>query len=313
MSKSLNFLSTLCASVAIVALGSTALATPGSPDAPGPTGADAINAIVGDASLDAAGLDATDLDDRARIRLHLAWIERTLRAREVSHLDPAQRRARARQLDALRSYWQAGAFPSNDDHDDARRPTFIDREGNICAVGFLIEVELGRELAEAVAADFKYGYIHQIDAPLLEAFVDHSGLSLEELSMIQPSYDHMRPPRPPIRPPVRPPIEPPPFRPPIVQLPPRDTGVDRAFDKLETQVNSCIAKHTYDDQDYPEPWLPVTLTWDAEGNAESIDYQLPVYTDKLDACIQEVKPQLGLERGGSRQSVFRLVRIQTVG
>ncbi|HYO70865.1 MAG TPA: hypothetical protein VEU33_32775, partial [Archangium sp.] len=60
--------------------------------------------------------------------------------------------------------------------------------GRICAVGYLLEQELGREAAGAIAAGYKYAFIREMESPVLTQWASTLGLELEELEMIQPTY-----------------------------------------------------------------------------------------------------------------------------
>ena len=162
---------------------------------PPPLRSDAINLVLGDAALQAAYGERppADLSEDERIRTHLEYVLALLRRRPLDTVPPGLRAARLRQLERLESYLRAGVFPRNDDHPDARRPTFIDARGRICAVGFLLERDLGRAAAEALAATDKYSFIREIDAPLLHQWAATSGLSRQELEMIQPAYSYAKP------------------------------------------------------------------------------------------------------------------------
>ena len=151
---------------------------------------DSVNLVLGDASFQARfGRAPTAHDPEVlRIRVHLEYVLELLRQRSTAHRSAAERAARARNLERLAAYARAGVFPRNDDHPDARRPTFIDSRGRICAVGYLLEQDLGRGAAEAIAADFKYAFIREIDSPLLTRWAATAGLDREELEMIQPGY-----------------------------------------------------------------------------------------------------------------------------
>jgi hypothetical protein len=151
---------------------------------------DGINLVLGDRALvEAYGWPLpADLEEDARIRTHLRYVERLLRERSVEGLPAEARDARLRSLERLSDYIRRGEFPRNDDHPDARRPTFIDSRGHICAVGYLLEQDLGREAAEAIAARYKYAFIREIDSPLLARWAATTGLSREELELIQPTY-----------------------------------------------------------------------------------------------------------------------------
>jgi hypothetical protein len=149
-----------------------------------------VNAVIGDISfIDKYGHNdfdkATETD---RIATHLAYVERKLRERDVSHLPGHLLDKRNEILRLLHEYRLAKAYPSNYDYPDTRKPCFIDKTGNICAVGYLIEKTEGRELAEKINAQFQYDYICDIAMPELSQWVENSGLTLVECAMIQPSY-----------------------------------------------------------------------------------------------------------------------------
>jgi len=134
----------------------------------------------------------------ARIRTHLATVERELRARDVSTLTPAQRAARRRNLDVLHAYWLGGRFPKNTDLPGERMPYFIDRYGTRCAMAYLIEQSEGRELVARVAATYNNARIRELKGdPELVAWLDENGLTVAEAARIQPEYDYDPPPPPP--------------------------------------------------------------------------------------------------------------------
>lgn len=170
---------------------------------------DGVNAVIGDESYIARFGVAPDarIDEDLRLRVHLAYVEQLLRARTPAVFDDARRAARARNLDLLHAYIERGEFPRN--HTFAgRRPHFIDEDGRICAVGYLIEQTAGRAAAEAVNAAHEWDYLDEIDG--IEAWVAASGLTVEELAMIQPSYGWRPRPEPGPSPRPVPPRPPPP-------------------------------------------------------------------------------------------------------
>jgi hypothetical protein len=152
-----------------------------------------VNLVVGDASVEAgyvpslAGLSPAAAE-HARIAGHLRYVLDRLAQADTQDLGPAVRGARAVNLGRLAAYIERGVFPSNDDHRDARRPTFIDARGRICAVGALFAADRGRAAASRIARDHKYAFIVEIDDAELAAWQRTSGLTQLELAMIQPSY-----------------------------------------------------------------------------------------------------------------------------
>jgi hypothetical protein len=150
----------------------------------------AINAVLGDASYVArfGSLPPPGTDPDVRVRTHLQFVHAILSARDPATQTPDLRQARRRNLDRLQRYIDGGVFPRNDSYPTENRPTFIDREGWICAVGYLIEQSAGRELAERINAEYHSEFLWRMCLPELDRWVAGSGLSLQELSMIQPAY-----------------------------------------------------------------------------------------------------------------------------
>ncbi len=147
------------------------------------------NHHLGDASFTAAFGRAPAGDDEAlRMHTHLAFVRAWLGSRAATRPDLAAKRAEL--LGYLDDYIAAGITPRNA-RLPWRSPVFIDDGGHVCAVGYLIERSAGRELAETIARAHRYDFLEDIAAamPAVRAWIDASGLSLEELASIQPGYD----------------------------------------------------------------------------------------------------------------------------
>lgn len=130
----------------------------------------------------------------ARIEAHLAAVERELRARDVGDLTVEQRQARARHIEVLREYREAGAFPRNTDIGDRSAPYFVDRAGTLCAMAYLIAKSGHASLVERVANARNNAYIAELanDAELLE-WLRSAGLTIDEAARIQPMYQPLPP------------------------------------------------------------------------------------------------------------------------
>lgn len=158
-----------------------------------------VNAILGDQSFISIWGVSPDAgtDEQLRLQTHLAYVEQLLRTTAVSNLSASQEANRAAILDILHEYWLAGNFPVNRDYPGERRPCFIDADGNICAVGYLIEQTRGREAAEQINASHQYDFLLDMNEPAIAAWAGEFGLTPEECAMIQPSYGWIPPPAPP--------------------------------------------------------------------------------------------------------------------
>lgn len=149
-----------------------------------------VNAVIGDFSfMETFGQRPTnETDESSRLQTHLKYVENLLRSKDISSLTKEQRVNRLKMLDLLNEYWMAGAFPKNYDYPDQRIPCFIDKDGNICAVGYLIEQTAGRQVAEKINSKFKYEYLLAMNDQKIDSWIQESGLTKEECAMIQPAY-----------------------------------------------------------------------------------------------------------------------------
>ncbi len=126
------------------------------------------------------------LDDW-RVRQHFKRVERLLRARDVSHLPNALQAARVRQLDELHRYATRGVFPRNHEQ-KGYAPCFIDRDGRECAVAHLVMADGGIATAYRIADITNYAYVPEMKFLELDVWAADTGLTREELALIQPTY-----------------------------------------------------------------------------------------------------------------------------
>lgn len=148
-----------------------------------------VNAVIGDISYyQRFGRLPTYQDDEVlRIRTHLSYVEKLLRSRVPSTVSTSLMPRRQQMLDLLHTYHQQGVFPSQDAY-EGRRPNFIDEQGRLCAVGYLIAQTAGIGLAREIDKDYSYAYLPEMKSSKLAAWAEKSGLTIEELAMIQPRY-----------------------------------------------------------------------------------------------------------------------------
>lgn len=145
-----------------------------------------INPVIGDISAYKSGTIANNLSEEERITTHLKYVESVLRKTKCSNKTLQNRRNML--LNVLLDYIKKGDYPSNYDHPEERKPCFIDKNGNICAVGYLIEQSAGRKTAEYINSKFQYTNLLNMHDALLDAWINQSGFSKMELAMIQPTY-----------------------------------------------------------------------------------------------------------------------------
>lgn len=160
-----------------------------------PLATDQVNVLVGNAGYAAAtGHEPTvSTNDDARVQAHLAYAERQLRQHPAANLSPQLAQHRAHVLDLLHEYWTAGVFPRNYDYPNERRACFIDRDGRLCAVGFLVAETAGRPVAEAINKEHQYDLIADMRTPALAEWMRASGLTKAECALIQPTYGSTTP------------------------------------------------------------------------------------------------------------------------
>ncbi|MFT6866163.1 MAG: hypothetical protein ACJA08_000992 [Cyclobacteriaceae bacterium] len=149
-----------------------------------------VNPILGDISYETKFGYKPDVttNDNLRIKTHLEYVEILLRNKDVSDLSIELQRKRNQLLDLLHDYWANGIFPKNYDYVFQRKPCFIDKDGTICAVGFLIEQTTMRQKAEDINNKHKYDELLAMNNPNVDKWVLTSGLTKEECAMIQPTY-----------------------------------------------------------------------------------------------------------------------------
>ncbi|WMJ74861.1 hypothetical protein RCC89_17085 [Cytophagaceae bacterium ABcell3] len=151
---------------------------------------EAVNSVLGNISFNQKfnrNPDKSD-DEDLRLSTHLEYVEALLRNKSSEKLPENLKENRKKMLDLLHEYHTSGVFPRNYDFSDKRMPCFIDKDGRICAVGYLIEKTAGREVAEYINSKFKYDKIYDMDDPLIDEWIASSGLTKEECAMIQPNY-----------------------------------------------------------------------------------------------------------------------------
>ncbi len=129
--------------------------------------------------------------EQLRIQTHLLYVEKLLKSHVPKSIPAKLYPRRQQMLKLLKQYIHNDIFPSQQAY-RGRRPHFIDEQGRLCAVGYLIEQTAGLPLAQKINKHYSYAYLPEMHLPELTTWVKTSGLTLQELAMIQPTYDYAR-------------------------------------------------------------------------------------------------------------------------
>ncbi len=125
--------------------------------------------------------------EKQLIQYHLQQVELLLRNKDVSKLSVSQKMQRLKNLDVLHGYMEQGIFPVNDKF-EKRIPFFIDKYNTYCAVGYLMKTSGADEMAKQIHATQNNSYLLDIQHESLKDWVAKSGLTVDELALIQPGY-----------------------------------------------------------------------------------------------------------------------------
>lgn len=127
--------------------------------------------------------------DREYIRTHLTHVLTVLNNNTRSYTGTALYNKRITLLQLLNEYRLAGRFPVNDTKHQ-RVPVFIDRNFTHCAVAYLLQQTGHENLAMRIARDDNYAWVKDIHTDGLLQWQKESGLTVEELKLIQGAYDY---------------------------------------------------------------------------------------------------------------------------
>ncbi|QDT07240.1 Ankyrin repeat protein [Rubripirellula lacrimiformis] len=126
-------------------------------------------------------------DEVSLIQTHFAYVIQRLKVADVRDQSSVQREQRSLNIQRLQDYMTDGVFPQNI-FTSGRRPVFIDPWGTHCAVGHLIASSGHRELAKLINQQHRLDVLHDIQTDGLSEWQMASGLSMDELALIQPHY-----------------------------------------------------------------------------------------------------------------------------
>jgi Secretion system C-terminal sorting domain len=126
-------------------------------------------------------------NEAERIATHLRMVREHLSGNTGSALSPKAANERAQLLALLGTYADRGLFPQN--HVLPRRnPIFIDAIGTACAVGQLMVESGHRDLAQRIANEKNFAYVHDMHRADMDEWASAHGFTENELAWIQPAY-----------------------------------------------------------------------------------------------------------------------------
>lgn len=131
-------------------------------------------------------------NDQEYIRTHLTHVLRVLNHSTPDYEGTALYQRRITLIQLLNDYRLAGRFPLNDARHE-RIPVFIDRNFTHCAVAYLLQQTGHEDLALRIAGDDNYAWVKDIRTDGLLQWQQSSGLTVEELKLIQGAYDFYDP------------------------------------------------------------------------------------------------------------------------
>ncbi len=130
--------------------------------------------------------------DAEYVQYHLTRVLYVLKTNPTKHLSKPQLESRKKMIGILKEYRNRGRFPMNEFHEN-RTPVFIDRCSTHCAVGYLLKRSGNQDVALRISKNHNYDWLINIKDEALPGWQRSSGLSLEELKLIQGAYDFYRP------------------------------------------------------------------------------------------------------------------------
>lgn len=176
------------ASALLVVLAGPSFAVP-RPAGPGLTRIGANHHIGDDSYIAKYGHNVDrHASEEERMHLHLQFVYDWLASRPATRPELAAKRQEI--LAHFAAYIAKRTTPKNE-HVPWRTPVFIDDEGTICAVGYLIQQTTNQDLPKQIAAAHRYDFIEDIAAamPEVKGWVEASGFTLDEIAHIQPAYE----------------------------------------------------------------------------------------------------------------------------
>ena len=148
-----------------------------------------INSIIGDKGYQKKyhKNPTSKTNNYDRIISHLEFVIDSLNNTNTDDLNGEQLFKRKKHIESLQKYLNRGLFPQNIKF-SRRKPIFVDEKNTHCAVAYLLKKDEEYNIIDEITHLHNYDYISDMNSKSLNQWVMKSGLTFEEVQMIQPSY-----------------------------------------------------------------------------------------------------------------------------
>jgi len=153
-----------------------------------------INKIIGNKGFEIKhGRSPNEYDNQKdEIISHFEFVYDSLSNLKSEDLNKLQLTNRTKHLNSLKKYMTRGIFPLNNLYFD-RVPVFVDELNTHCAVAYILKEDNQFEIINNLQQNYNYNYVEDMNLDTLSFWLQNSGLSLDELILIQPTYFGGRP------------------------------------------------------------------------------------------------------------------------
>ena len=153
-----------------------------------------INKIIGNKGFEIKhGRSPNEYDNQKdEIISHFEFVYDSLSNLKSEDLNKLQLTNRTKHLNSLKKYMTRGIFPLNNLYFD-RVPVFVDELNTHCAVAYILKEDNQFEIINNLQQNYNYNYVEDMNLDTLSFWLQNSGLSLDELKLIQPTYPGQHP------------------------------------------------------------------------------------------------------------------------
>jgi len=148
-----------------------------------------INKLIGNKGFEIKyGRSPNELDNQKdEIISHLEFTYDSLSNFKSEDLNKLQLINRNKHLNSLKKYITRGEFPINKSH-LYNIPIFVDNSNTHCAVAYILKEDNQFEIINNLQQNYNYNYVEDMNLNTINFWLQNSGLELDEIKLIQPTY-----------------------------------------------------------------------------------------------------------------------------